>query len=389
VRVAILGAGGTIAPAIVRDLGESGEAASLLLLDIDARKAAQVAAAHGCGKADYREVDARDASLAEALHDCEVLVNSASYRINLDAMEACLEAGCHYLDLGGLYWMTGRQLELDGRFREAGLLGLLRMGSSPGKTNVMAARAVRELGSQASAIHVYAAGRDRAPQVPGGVLSVPYALQTLVDELTLSPIIVRDGEPVEIEPLTAGGEVDYTDSIGTADTIYTLHSELRTFPDSFGCRDASFRLSLAPALLERLRGLAGSSEREVEAAADRTAPPSPETVSVHRVDAAGDGETVSVFAFTGPMREWGLGGGVVSTAAPAAAAVRLLARGRIEMRGVLPPERCVDPDDLFPELERRACEFVVDRPPGRARTAGMPARSPLGETGGFRGSFST
>ena len=53
------------------------------------------------------------------------------------------------------------------------------------------------------------------------------------------------------------------------------------------------------------------------------------------------------------MEDGGSGGGVVSTAAPAAAAVRLLARGAHRRpRGVLPPERCVEPDDLFPELER-------------------------------------
>jgi saccharopine dehydrogenase-like NADP-dependent oxidoreductase len=58
--------------------------------------------------------------------------------------------------------------------------------------------------------------------------------------------------------------------------------------------------------------------------------------------------------------ELGLGGGVTSTAAPAAAAARLIARGRITATGVLPPERCVEADDLFPELERRGCVFRVD-----------------------------
>ena len=65
---------------------------------------------------------------------------------------------------------------------------------------------------------------------------------------------------------------------------------------------------------------------------------------------------------TEPRGEWGLGGGIVSTAAPAAAAVRLLARGRIGCVGVKPPERCVAPDDLFPELERRGCRFTVETP---------------------------
>ncbi|HSF02318.1 MAG TPA: saccharopine dehydrogenase NADP-binding domain-containing protein, partial [Solirubrobacterales bacterium] len=149
-RVAILGAGGTIAPAIVRDLAESEEVAGLLLLDLDEARAEQVASLCGRDKARAAFADARapaDAptSLGRALEGCDVLVNSASYRVNLDAMGACLEAGCHYLDLGGLYWMTGRQLELGPRFESAGLLALLGVGSAPGKTNLMALQAVREL----------------------------------------------------------------------------------------------------------------------------------------------------------------------------------------------------------------------------------------------------
>ena len=78
-----------------------------------------------------------------------MLVNSASYRVNLDAMTRLPEAGCHYLDLGGLYWMTGRQLELGSRFEAAGLLALLGIGSAPGKTNLMALQAVRRASSAA------------------------------------------------------------------------------------------------------------------------------------------------------------------------------------------------------------------------------------------------
>jgi saccharopine dehydrogenase-like NADP-dependent oxidoreductase len=54
-----------------------------------------------------------------------------------------------------------------------------------------------------------------------------------------------------------------------------------------------------------------------------------------------------------------MGGSVVSTAAPAAAAVRLLARGSLTATGVLAPERCVGPDELFAELETRGCRFDV------------------------------
>jgi saccharopine dehydrogenase-like NADP-dependent oxidoreductase len=50
---------------------------------------------------------------------------------------------------------------------------------------------------------------------------------------------------------------------------------------------------------------------------------------------------------------------VSSTAAPAAATVRLLAREEIAERGVHPPERCIEPDAMFAELEQRGSRFDV------------------------------
>jgi lysine 6-dehydrogenase len=357
--VAVLGAGGTIAPAIVRDLADSEDIESLLLLDLDQQRAASVAEAHGAGKASARAVDASDASaLAGGLAGVGVLVNSASYRINLDAMRACLQAGCHYVDLGGLYWMTHRQLELGPEFERAGLLAALGIGSSPGKTNLMALRGMRELGGEkVGRIEVIAGGRD--PGAPDdGRLRPPYSLQTLIDELTLSPVVLRDGRPVEIAPLTSGGSEDFGEPIGSADTIYTLHSELATFGESFGCREASFRLSLPPALLARLEELAHASEQELAAAARHAARPSAQTVSVHLVRLIGStGRVVLVRALTEPWA--GLGGSIVSTAAPAAAALRLLARGSVTATGTLPPERCLEPEEMFAELEQRGCVFSV------------------------------
>ncbi len=359
--VAVLGAAGTIAPAIIRDLADSEEVAKMSLLDLDAARAQSAAAEHGGGKAIAAAVDARDVdALASALAGADVLVNTASYRINLDAMAACLKAGCHYLDLGGLYHVTRRQLELHEEFERAGLLALLGIGSSPGKTNVMAVRAARELGAGRDgmeSIEVVAGGRDQAtPQ--DGRLRPPYAIQTLIDELTLAPVVIRDGEAVEIEPLSEGGSVDFGPPIGVAETIYTLHSELVTFGTSFGARQVSFRLSLAPALLTGLKELAGASPEQMAAATRAAASPSDQTVSVHLVNArASSGKGVQVRALSAP--HFGLGGSIVSTAAPIAAAVRLLARGSLSATGALAPESCVDPDEMFAELETRGCRFSV------------------------------
>lgn len=359
--VAVLGAAGTIAPAIVHDLAESEEVSRMLLLDLEGDRAAAVASEHGGAKATAMAIDARaEGELASRLGDFDVLVNTASYRINLEAMAACLSAGCHYLDLGGLYWMTGRQLELSGRFQDAGLLAVLGIGSSPGKTNLMARRAMQELDGEWSgidSIEIAAAGRDPRA-VDDGRLRPPYAIQTLLDELTLAPIVLRDGRPTEIQPLQPGGPIDFADPIGVADTIYTLHSELATFGESFGCATASFRLSLAGPLLDKLKELVGSPEQNVADAARQAEPSSNETASVHLVTVtAGSGTRVVVRALTRP--HFGFGGSIISTATPVAAAVRLLARGSLTATGALPPERCIDPAEMFAELEARGCSFTV------------------------------
>ena len=114
--------------AIVHDVAQSDEVRRMALLDLDADKAAAVAQEHGAGKASASGIDARDVgALADAIAGAgaEVLLNTASYRINLEAMRACLIAGCHYLDLGGLYRMTLRQLELSAEFETNGSAALL------------------------------------------------------------------------------------------------------------------------------------------------------------------------------------------------------------------------------------------------------------------------
>jgi saccharopine dehydrogenase (NAD+, L-lysine-forming) len=359
VRVAVLGAGGTIAPAIVRDLAESEEVTAMRLLDIDLRRAEAVATEHGGGKAQARQADATK-DLAEQLAGMEVLVNSAAYRINLAAMRASLDAGCHYMDLGGLYHVTAEQLKLSKEFEQRSRLALLGIGSAPGKTNLLAARAVRELPGKPISISVLAAGRDLDPPEK---LSFPYAVRTLLDEITMAPMALINGRPQEMRALQDGPSADFGEPIGVADTIFTLHSEVLTFGDSFGAPNVTFALSLSPKVLESLKELQGASEERIAEVARSASPPSANTLSIHIVEVSGPETVIRARSVTPPNEAWGLGGGIVSTASPAAAAVRLLARGSITKRGALPPESCIDPDEMFAELEARGVRFDVSSSP--------------------------
>jgi saccharopine dehydrogenase-like NADP-dependent oxidoreductase len=121
--VAVLGGGGLTGRCAVRDLAESGVFDRIRVGDLDADLARSAAVrAGGEPHVTHARVDVRDrASVVRFLTGARVCVNAVQYQLNLEVMEACLAAGVDYLDFGGLFHMTRRQLPLDPQFREAGL----------------------------------------------------------------------------------------------------------------------------------------------------------------------------------------------------------------------------------------------------------------------------
>lgn len=284
------------------------------------------------------QVDARDAaSLARALDGAAVVVNSADYRLNLDVMRGALASGAHYVDLGGLFHVTKQQLELDGAFRDAGLTAILGLGSAPGKTNLLASAAARRLGAEPVSMEIWAATRD--PAAANHPFPAPYSVQTLRDELQMWPVIVSDGEQVEVEPLSGEAERDFPEPVGRAKGIYTLHSELATLPSNYpSLREASFRLCLSPGLLDKLLAL---EDGELPEPYEQSA----ESVAVHEVDLSSNGMRVVGTTVT-------RGGSAKSTSEPAARGALEIAEGRLASPGVKPPELAiVEPEEFLGLLD--------------------------------------
>src|SRR5439155_15160709 len=89
--------------------------------------------------------DITGTSFPGTLRGHDVCVASTVYRLNPLIAEACLAAGCGYVDLGGLFHVALRTLELHDRFRDAGLVGVSCMGGARGITNMLAGVAARGL----------------------------------------------------------------------------------------------------------------------------------------------------------------------------------------------------------------------------------------------------
>jgi hypothetical protein len=281
-------------------------------------------------------VDARDAgSVARTVEGCPVSVNCADYRLNLEVMRGCLAAGSHYVDLGGLFHMTRRQLGLDEDFRAAGLTAILGMGSAPGKTNLLARAAVERLEAEPRSLHIWAVTRD--PAAADHPFPAPYSVRTLLDELRMRPMVVRNGTVTEVEPLSGEAEHDFPEPIGRATGIYTIHSELATLPERYPTlEEASFRLCLTPGLLQKLLALGEGEEPEPYEQ-------SPQSVAVHLVEVANGSPAVVGMTVT-------RGGSARSTSEPPARAAVDLADGRLSAPGVHPPEEAIPAPESFLEL---------------------------------------
>ena len=201
------------------------------------------------------------------LAGASVVVNAAQYHVNLAVMEGALRAGCHYLDLGGLFHTTRRQLELE-RYTGAGLERGARIGSCPGIANVHAG----DLGSRLDEVRSVRSS-TAPPSTHLDRITWPYSLWTILDEVTQRPVVFRDGEFVELEPLSEEEPFPFVEPIGYATTSRPF--EVATIPVSLaakGIERCEFKILLrvvrASALQTRLPrsiGLASTDPRTGDA----------------------------------------------------------------------------------------------------------------------------
>jgi saccharopine dehydrogenase (NAD+, L-lysine-forming) len=130
----------------------------------------------------------------------ETVVNCAWYQTNLSVMEACLRADAHYTDLGGLFDTTLKQLQLDEKWRKAGINVTIGLGSTPGLTNIASAAGAAKL-ERVDTINIYCSWGDTLPVKEAGWPS--YSIRTVMDEFTQEPVMWLDGRHAK-QPVLSG-----------------------------------------------------------------------------------------------------------------------------------------------------------------------------------------
>jgi len=363
------------------------------VLDFDAAAARRAARIYGDTSSRGASVDARDpARLARALRGASVVVHCAPYAFNLAVMEAALAAGCHYVDLGGLFHTTRRQLKLDREFRRAGLLAVLGMGSAPGVTNVMA-RLGADLLDGVRAIRVYNGGADFTRY--DAPLAFGFTPDTVLDELSLPPMVFTGGRFHAVAPVSQGE--DFAFGLGTQRVHATLHSEVATLPLTYrgkGIRECSFKIAYDPVVIERMKllielGLAdprpgprGVAPRAVLLDCFRRMPPPPafvndrDTMAVVVEGRIGRRPVTLRLDLTArPQRKPPLSAVARDTGFPAAIVAGMIVDGVIPERGVRPPETVIPPDPFFAALRAKGMKLTISEVRGRGARSGRGTSS--------------
>lgn len=376
-RFVVLGGTGAMGSVVVKDLFATCKNCEIIIAATDGAKAKAYARSFKSRRVKGIEINVKNINAtARILRGADACINCVVYYLNLDVMKACLKAGVHYLDLGGLFHMTKKQLKLNDQFKRKKLIAILGCGSTPGITNVMAGYGARFF-NEIDEVHISFGDKDYTKYDQPFVL--PYTIYTLFDEFMMKPALFTKGKLKMIEPMSGEKILEFPKPVGKVNGFYTLHSELATFPSSFkskGIRECSFRVTFPEEFRKQIKFLIDTgfaSDRKMEFNGCEHKPkhitvkimdqwlPKKETkindleyVMVEIIGKIrGKKKRMILDCFNKTNRKWNIQAGTWNTAVPPSIIAQMIADKQIKTYGVLPPERCVNPELFFKELRKR------------------------------------
>lgn len=369
----VLGGAGAIGSVIVRDLLSSSRVEEVVIGEIEKDRALRLIQSINDGRLSFKHIDVRRVDLlTEEMEKYDVTINSTWFEYNLEATKAAINAKARLIDLGGLYYMTLKQLELDEEARRNGASILIGCGEDPGISNVMA-RYVSDRLDEVDSIFIRDGDRDLKP------LEKPifkFSVKTMLDEWTRNAIIFRDGRYEEVPPLSGIEEFEFPEPVGRIKVGFSLHSELATIPKYIGkgLRYVDFKINYDFEIINILKKLGFLSDERVTvdnleiSVKDFTTlvlrrsmfDPSRDKVDdvaciLTKIMGKKDGREIvySMYALSASKKEWNASASSYLTGVPASIAAQMMAGEEIRFYGVRPPETCIPAEKFLENLGHR------------------------------------
>ena len=351
-RVLVLGCG-KMGSAIAMDMAQSDEVSDVVLGDYDQKKTEQLATKLQSEKVSGQRVNVMDRQATkEMMKNFDIAISALPYQISVQASKAAIEAGVHLVDLS----LEEQHWELDTPAKEAGVTLVPDCGVAPGLANILAGYGV-SLMDEAEEIHIVCGGIPRNPALPLGYRIV-FSTQGLVDMYCEKSRIVKNGKMVEVDTLSGLEKVEFP-GVGELEVFYTdgLSTLLRTMKGKVRSMDEkTARWPGHAEKIESFRDTGFFNTEPIEVDGVKIVPrkvavsildkalrlDGEEDVTVLRVDVKGkkDGNNVEhafvMVDFFDKQRK--VTSMARTTGYTAAVVGRMIARGDIQERGVVPPE---------------------------------------------------
>lgn len=360
-RVLVLGAG-RVGRVIAADLADDPEL-EVTVADVSPETLGRTEAHARAPLAAVRADLSDSATVTELAGGADLVVGALPSAIGFAALRAVLQAGRPCCDIS---FMTEDTRELDGLATERGVTAVFDMGVAPGMSNVLAARAAREL-DRCDRIRIYVGGLPREREGPFEYKAA-FAPADVLEEYTRPARQVEEGTVVVHEALSGVELLDLPD-VGTVEAFHT--DGLRSLADSGLAPSMQEKTLRYPGHAELMRtfrhtGLLSTEPVEVDGVAvvprEVTArllfplwsyEEGEEDLTVMRVVAEGkaDGEArrITWDLLDRYDHERGESSMARTTGFPCALVARMLGEGRLEA-GVIAPERLAARPALVEEL---------------------------------------
>ncbi len=228
-KVLVVGTG-AIGIVIASELAKNPEVEEVRLADINLQRAERIRDWLKSEKVSAHRVDAgKPDDVVRVAEGVDVIVNATLPRFNLTIMDAALRAKANYVDLAMYdYSSFLKQLELNDKWKEAGLTALLNAGSSPGITNVLAAHAADRL-DRVDKIRIRIFDSVESKEIVS-----TWSPKVMWDDMATEPVVYENGEFKRV-PLFSGEEIyNFPDPIGPQTVVSHVHEEPVTLPRFIG-----------------------------------------------------------------------------------------------------------------------------------------------------------
>ncbi len=238
-KIVVLGAAGLMGSGTVKDLlsPQSEGIDQVIAADIEKEQLSRLAKECPDERLATLPLSVTDKEqVIDLLKDADICINAVPTLVGLqmDIFHCCFDAGCDYVDYGGLGKYTVMQKAEHEKWKKAGLTAVISLGADPGMSNVTCKAVAEELDS-IEKINLYWAGKLIGPENP--VLVPPYSMLTILAEYGYNSKQFYNGELIDMPPLSGKEILDLPEPFGKLEFMHTIHSEQLTVPFSKGIKD--------------------------------------------------------------------------------------------------------------------------------------------------------